>query len=109
MSTTDNDPSQPGVKTLGVRLDRKLHAQLALVAQLRGKTVIDEIRTAIETHIASVKAEPELASKADGVLEEIERDASVRRAAITALFGSGDTPAPANPTSTRRRKAGTSS
>lgn len=101
MSTMDNDPNRTGVKTLAIRLDPELHARLALVAQLRGKTITDEIRTAIETHIESVKTAPELVSKADSVLEEIERDASARRAAIATLFGTTE---PATPPKGRTRQ-----
>jgi predicted DNA-binding protein len=112
MSITDNDPNRAGVKTLAIRLDPELHAQLSLVAQLRGKTITDEIRTAIEAHIESVKTAPELVGKAETVLEEIERDAHARRAAIATLFGTHNPPATTpdksdTPSSTRtRRKPG---
>lgn len=102
MSITDSDPSRPGVKTLAIRLDPELHAQLSLVAQLRGKTITDEIRTAIETHINAVKTSPEIVGKADSVLQEIEREAEARRAAIATLFGTGDNAA--TPSSSRARR-----
>ncbi len=105
MSTMDSDPTKNGgVKSLAIRLDPELHAQLSLVAQLRGKTITDEIRTAIETHIASVKSNPELVGKADGVLEEIEREASARRAAIATLFGTPDAPPTDSPAAKRRQQ-----
>lgn len=108
MSIPDTGSSRTSVKTLAIRLEPDLHAQLSLIAQLRASTITDEIRQAIEAHIASVKANPELASKADGVLEDIERDAAHRREAIATLFG-GDpaTPEPPAPGSrSRGRKAG---
>ena len=106
MSEMDNDPNRPGVKTLAIRLDPELHAQLTLVAQLRGKTVTDEIREAIKAHIESVKTAPELVGKADSVLQEIDREASARRAAITSLFA---TPQPsANGSSRGKRRTATS-
>jgi predicted DNA-binding protein len=80
-----------GVKTLAIRLEPELHAQLSLIAQLRGSTITDEIRTALTTHIASAKAQPELAARAGNVLESIERDALARRDAIANLFGSSPT------------------
>jgi predicted DNA-binding protein len=86
MSIPDS-PGRGSVKTLAIRLEPDLHAQLSLVAQLRGSTITDEIRTAIEAHIAAVKTAPELAGKADAVLEEIEREAAARREAIATLFG----------------------
>lgn len=107
MSSTDMSgaPAGRGVKTLAIRLEPELHAQLSLIAQLRSSTITDEIRQAIEAHIASVKASPELASKADGVLDDIERQAADRRAAIATLFGDGTPPAQ-TPRGRGARKAG---
>jgi hypothetical protein len=96
MSVTDS-PGRGSIKTLAIRLDNDTHAQLSLIAQLRGSTITDEIRTAIEAHIAAVKTAPELAGKADAVLEEIEREAAARREAIATLFGG-----PIEPESTER-------
>jgi hypothetical protein len=88
MSITDTGSNgKAGVKTLAIRLEPDLHAQLSLSAQLRDSTLTDEIRTAIEAHIALAKTAPELAAQADSVLEIIEREAIARRAAIATLFG----------------------
>lgn len=103
MSVPDNGSAKAGVKTLAIRLEPELHAQLSLIAQLRSSTITDEIRTAIETHIESVKAAPELAGRADHVLEEIEREAAARRDAIATLFGTPSTEATDTPTAARGR------
>ncbi len=90
MSQPDNAPGNGragSVKTLAIRLEPDVHAQLSLVAQLRDSTITDEIREAITAHIATVKAAPELAARADSVIEDIEREATARRAAIATLFG----------------------
>ena len=107
MSSTDMSGGSTGrgVKTLAIRLEPELHTQLSLIAQLRSSTITDEIRQAIEAHIVSVKASPDLASKADGVLDDIEREAVARRAAIASLFG-GSTAAPSTPRGRGARKAG---
>jgi predicted DNA-binding protein len=76
------------MKTLAIRLEDDLHAQLSVIAQLAGTTVTDEIRQAIEAQIAHRKAMPEISAKASGVLEEIEREAAQRRSAIATLFES---------------------
>jgi predicted DNA-binding protein len=95
------------VPTLAIRLEPDLHAQLSLIAQLRGNTITDEIRAAIEAHIASAKATPELAAQADGVLATIERDAQARREAIATLFGSATPPEPgAGSSRSRGRRPG---
>src|ERR1700712_2387816 len=83
-----------GVKTLAIRLEPETHAQLSLIAQLRGNTITDEIKAALEAHIAGIKTMPDLAPRAGSVLEDIEREALARRTAIATLFGD-DQPAPA--------------
>jgi predicted DNA-binding protein len=90
MSIADNGSTRGGVKTLAIRLEPDMHAQLSVVAQLRNSTITDEIRQAIEAHIALAVADPDFASQATGVLDEIEREAKARRAAITSLFTSSE-------------------
>jgi predicted DNA-binding protein len=104
MSLADNGSTgKPGVKTLAIRLEPDLHAQLSLIAQLRGATITDEIKAALEAHIKAAKTLPELSGRADAVLADIERDATARRAAIATLFGTTEPaaaaapPAPAEP------------
>ncbi len=74
------------MKTMAIRLEDDLHAQLSLVATLGGQTVTDIIRTAITAYIEERK--DQLSSKADEALAEIEREAAARREAIASLFGS---------------------
>lgn len=76
------------VKTLAIRLEPELHTQLSVVAQLRGSTITDEIRTAIETHIEAVRSTPELTAKADEALADIERQLVSRREVLTSFLGS---------------------
>ncbi len=89
MSVLDNNgpTGRPGVKTLAIRLEPDLHAQLSLIAQLRGATITDEIKAALEAHITAAKSMPELTGRAEAVLADIERDATAKRAAIATLFG----------------------
>jgi predicted DNA-binding protein len=88
MSTADTGTGRGnGVKTLAIRLEPETHAQLSLIAQLRGSTITDEIRQAMDAHITASKTLPELAAQADSVLEDIEREAAARRDAIATLFG----------------------
>lgn len=109
---TGASSKERGVKTLAIRLEPDLHAQLSLIAQLRRSTITDEIRAALTTHIASIKAQPELAARADDVLESIEREALARREAIASLFGTtpdsdGAASAPATRSRTRKTTTGT--
>ncbi|SCX28113.1 hypothetical protein [Mycolicibacterium fluoranthenivorans] len=89
MSTPDE--FTPGVKTLGVKLQPDIHAQLSFIAGLRpGKgTITDEIQIAIVEHIARAKDDPDLVSRAADARVEIEREAAARQQAIANLFADG--------------------
>ena len=80
------------MKTLAIRLEDDLHAQLSVLAQLRNSTITDEIRLALETHLEASKSDTELTSRAQAVLDDIEREADGRRAAIATLFGTTEQP-----------------
>lgn len=81
------------MKTMAIRLDEAMSAQLTMLAQLEGVSVTDLIRQAIEQLIADKRSAGDLAARAEAVLADIDREASARKEAIEALFGSGQ-PAP---------------
>ena len=74
------------MKTLAIRLDDDVHAQLSIVAQLRDSNITEVIRTAIEAYLDAARTDPALAAQADEVLAGIDAEASKRRDAIGALF-----------------------
>ena len=74
------------MKAIALRLDDDLHAQLQVIAQLQGVTLTELIRTAVETYLDQARQAPELAAKAQGVLDDIEAEAASRRDAIATLF-----------------------
>lgn len=74
------------MKTLAIRLEDDLHAQLSVVAQLRVSTITDEIRLALENHLEASKSDTELTNRAQAVLDDIEREAKGRKDAIATLF-----------------------
>ncbi len=82
MSQPDNDSTR---KTMAIRVDPEIHAQLTLIAQLRGNTLGDEHLQAVLDHIEKAKDEADLAERADQAIEEIEREAAIRRNAINSL------------------------
>jgi hypothetical protein len=88
------DESAKGVKTLGIRLQPDVHAQLSFIAQLREGTITDEIQIAVAEHIAHAKNDPELRGRADAARAEIEREAAARQKAIAGLFAGAESPAP---------------
>ena len=105
---TEPKDARNGVKTLGIRLPGNLHAQFALVAQLDGLSLTDAILRAVEHYVATKRAESDFTARAAAALEEIEREAAARRAAIEGLFGTTEAgPPPSKPTPTRNRKPGT--
>ena len=73
------------MKTMAIRLEDDLHAQLNVIASLEEQTITDIIRASILAYIDGHK--DALSSKAEAALEEIERDADARRQAIASLFG----------------------
>lgn len=97
-----------GVKTLGIKVPDALHAQFALVAQLDGISLGDAAVRAVELYVATKKAEPDFAARAQAALDDIEREAAARRGAIQGLFGN-ETEATADKPTTRSRKTGAES
>jgi predicted DNA-binding protein len=81
------DEEQQRFKTLGVRVDEELHAQLTFIAQLTGSTIADEIRHSIEARVKAAQEDPELIARAEAVRAEIEREAQARQQAIASMFG----------------------
>ena len=93
------------MKTLAIRLDDELHAQLSVLAQLSGTSLTDEIRQALEAHLKAMRSSPELSQRAKAVSEEIEHEAQARQAAIATLFGSAEQPGGSPKASSKRPSA----
>lgn len=74
-------------KTLAVRIEEDLHAQLRFIAQLSGTSISEEIRTAIQSRITTAQDDPELIARAEQARNEIEREAAARAAAIAGFIG----------------------
>ncbi len=86
MSDTTKAKSGKGYKTLAIRLDDDVHAQLQPVARLRDTSIAAEIAQAIDVHLEATKSDPELSERAQAVFDEIEREADARQKAISELF-----------------------
>jgi plasmid stability protein len=93
------------MKTLAIRLDDELHAQLSVLAQLSGTSLTDEIRQALEAHLEAQRANPKLSERAKTVSDEIEHEAQVRQAAITTLFGNAEQQSDAPKASSKRPRS----
>lgn len=75
------------LKTLAIRVEESLHAQLRFIAQLSGSSITEEIRKAIEYRIATAQDDPDLIARAEQARYEIEREAATREAAIAGFLG----------------------
>lgn len=95
------------MKTLALRFDDDLHAQLTVIAQLQEVTLTELIRTVVTTYVELASEAPDFADKAQALLDDIEREALNRRDALAALFAkpaAEPTTEPSKP-SGRTRKA----
>jgi predicted DNA-binding protein len=90
------------MKTIAVRLDDGVSELLGIVSQLEGTTIVDQIREAIDTHLARKVAEGDLAERATAALDDIDREAKAKKDAIGALFERTATEV-ASPKTPRRR------
>jgi predicted transcriptional regulator len=75
------------MRTLAIRLEDELHAQLGMIAKLEELTLTDALRQAIEQWIDERRNNPELQARAAAVLADIELEAATRKGAIEALLG----------------------
>lgn len=75
------------MKTIALRVDEGVHAQLRFIAQLNSSSIAEEIRGAIEARIATAQDDPALVARAQQAQEEIEREAAARAAAIAGFLG----------------------
>lgn len=75
------------MKTLAIRLDDEVAAQLAVVAQLEDTSLVELIRQAVAQLLAAKSGDQTLSQRATDILAEIDQDAASRKAAIAALFG----------------------
>jgi hypothetical protein len=97
-------PERQRFKTLGVRIEEGLHAQLSFIAQLSGNTLADEIKGSIEARVRAAQDDPELVAKAEAVQAELQREAEARRQAIAGFFGRTAVAATVEQPASRRRK-----
>ncbi len=80
------------MKTLAIRLEDDSHARLTILSKLSGLSVTDTIRTAIDEHLSTLAAQPDIAAKAEALTNEIEREAAEQRDAIQALLTTSKAP-----------------
>jgi len=93
------------MRTLAIKLEEELHAQLGMIAKLEGLTLTDALRQAIDQWIDERRNNPELQARAAAVLADIDAEAATRRGAIEALLGNEGTSQQS--TSPTRRGRGT--
>lgn len=85
--TEPTDQGGLSVKTLGVRLPEKMHAQFVMVASLNGLNLSEAVIEAVREYIERCSSADDFKDRAAAALAAIEAEAAARRGAITALFG----------------------
>jgi len=93
------------MRTLAIKLEEELHAQLGMIAKFEGLTLTDALRQAIDQWIDERRNNPELKARAAAALADIDAEAATRRGAIEALLGNESTSK--QTTSSTRRGRGT--
>ena len=91
------------MRTLAIRLEDELHAQLGMIAKLEELTLTDALLQAIDQWIGERKNNPKLQARAAAILADIDRDAATRKGAIEALLGNDSTGAPTKGSTRRAR------
>jgi predicted DNA-binding protein len=95
-----SQPSGTVIRTLAVRLPEDLYTQLMLIANLDGLSMAEVVRDAVQDSIEARSTSGELATLAKAALEQVDREAETRRAALAALLGTAEgkaTEPPAKP------------
>lgn len=90
------------MKTMAIRLDETLHAQLVVLAELSGRPIAEEVREAITAHLARARSETDLTAHAEQALARIEQEAATRTEAIKSLLG--NRPSPSDKSEAKSRK-----
>lgn len=80
-------PATSQMRTLAVRINDDLRAQLDVIAQLNDRSVTEEIRIALEAWVVTSRSDPKVLARAETVRADIEREAKTKQSAIEAIFG----------------------
>lgn len=74
------------MKTLAIKLDDELHAQLTMLGQVLSTPVTALMLEAVKEHVARLTKSDEVANKAAAMRAAIEADAASRRRALDNLL-----------------------
>lgn len=94
---SDTTPAATTQRVLSLRLDEDIRAQLDVLAQLNERSLTEECRLGLEHWVAKSKTDAGVLARAEQVRAEIERDAEIRRNAITAVLGTTTAPKATRP------------
>ncbi|MFB6718706.1 hypothetical protein ACFCV3_01010 [Kribbella sp. NPDC056345] len=85
----DENPTRPGsYKTIGVRLQTPIHAQLSTIAGIDDLSLQVLLVRGAKLLIEAKQAAPDFKDRVTAELKKIELEAAERRGAIESLFGS---------------------
>ena len=95
-------------RTIAVRVSPAEHAQLAMVAQIDGITLVELMTTALAQYVAERRAAPDFQAKAAAALAAAEAQMAQTRAmllgAVSTEEGTGEEPAADAPATGRGRR-----
>lgn len=74
------------MKTMAIRLEDEVAEILEMVALLEETSQVEQIREAIMLHLERKVANPALVERAQAALEDIDREATARKKAISAVL-----------------------
>lgn len=94
------------MKTVAIKVEDDLHAQLLVIAQLESTTLTDIIRSAVEGYVANLREGDGLAAKAQAVLAEIDQETATRKQAVEALLNQLGGESSGQPAKRTRRNGG---
>lgn len=77
------------MKTLAIKLDDELHAQLTMLGQVLNTPVTTLMLEAVKQHVIALCKSDEVSGKAQAMLDTVEAEAESRRQALTKLFPGG--------------------
>ena len=93
------------MKTMAIKVEDDLHAQMLLIAQLDGVTLTEVIRQAVEHHVEQLRSGGALAAKAEGLLAVIEQETASKKQAVASLLTQLRPPAGSQSNGRSRSKA----
>ncbi len=77
------------MRTIAIRVEDEYHEVLTLLAKLSGRPLVEEVKEALDDHVARKRSETDLSAQAQVALDEIDKETAARRKALQGLLKGG--------------------